>query len=59
MKSYNRLGYSNYRYEAHNGKVYVVSGDERREVSTAVTSKGRDLERFEQALAKARMQRGY
>jgi hypothetical protein len=45
-------------YFAREGKVYVKldNGDER-EITTALTSRGRDLEKFEAALTKARAQR--
>ena len=44
-------------YIAKDGKVYVREGAALREVSTAQTTVGRDLEAFEGALAVARHQR--
>lgn len=45
------------RYFARGGKVFVkVDGEAPREVCTAITSQGRELERFEQALQKASRQ---
>jgi hypothetical protein len=47
-----------HRYFARGGRVYVKpTGEPEREVSTAITSSGRDLERFERALDTARSQR--
>jgi hypothetical protein len=46
-----------HRYYARDGRVYVKpTGEPEREVTTAVTTSGRDLERFERALDSARAQ---
>lgn len=45
------------RYFARDGRVFVkVDGESPREVSTAITARGRELERFERALHKATAQ---
>jgi len=46
-------------YYADNGKVYAKTPTGVREVSTALSTSGRDLARFERALDLARKQRKY
>lgn len=42
------------RYVVHNGQVYAVtSGNRKGPLTSALTTSGRDLERFEQARLKA------
>lgn len=51
------LGQLPNRYYARDGRVYVkVDGEAPREVSSALTARGRELERFEKALQKATRQ---
>jgi uncharacterized protein YyaL (SSP411 family) len=45
------------RYNVRNGRIFAQVEGEEREVTTAVTSNGRDLAQFEEALARARAQR--
>lgn len=44
-------------YVARDGKVFAITPEGEREVSTALSANGRDLARFERALNKARAQR--
>lgn len=45
------------RYVAKAGRVYVREGGKLREISTALSTNGRDLARYEAALESARLQR--
>lgn len=50
-------GYVWRRYIAKRGRVYLHDGDGYREVSSALTARGRDLQRFDRAVHIAKAQR--
>jgi hypothetical protein len=45
------------RYRIRDGRIYAVVDGTEREMSTALTADGRDLEQFERAMEEARKQR--